>query len=90
MIDFGDLTGGDPATDLAVAWHLFPDPDQRRRFRAAARIDDEPVDPATWIRAAGWALTVSAAIINNSADHPMLFELGRRTLRVLAAEDPDG
>jgi aminoglycoside phosphotransferase (APT) family kinase protein len=24
VIDFGDLCAGDPATDLAVAWMLFP------------------------------------------------------------------
>jgi aminoglycoside phosphotransferase (APT) family kinase protein len=50
VIDFGDLTAGDPATDLAIAWLLF-DGRGRDRFRAALDYDD-----ATWRRAAGWAL----------------------------------
>jgi aminoglycoside phosphotransferase (APT) family kinase protein len=24
VIDFGDITSGDPATDLSVAWTMFP------------------------------------------------------------------
>ena len=36
VIDFGDLTAGDPATDLSVAWSALP-PEVRPTFRAAAR-----------------------------------------------------
>ena len=39
VIDFGDITSGDPATDLAVAWMLF-EPDARSRFREAAGAND--------------------------------------------------
>ena len=35
VIDFGDITSGDPAVDLAVAWMLFDDTD-RAVFRDAA------------------------------------------------------
>lgn len=35
VIDFGDITAGDPATDLAVAWMLLP-AEARPAFRAAA------------------------------------------------------
>ncbi len=83
VIDFGDICGGDPATDLAVAWYVFGDPVQRRHFQNLARIDGEPVDAATWHRAAGWALAVACAIAAGSADHPELDRLSRRTLRAL-------
>jgi len=87
VIDFGDICGGDPATDLAVAWCVFPDPVQRQHFQSLARIDNEPVDTATWHRAAGWALCVACAIAAGSADHPALDRLSRRTLRALAGRD---
>jgi len=86
VVDFGDICGGDPATDLAVAWYVFPDPVQRRHFQKLARIDGEPVDTATWHRAAGWALSVACAIAASSADHPALNRLSRRTLHALAGE----
>ncbi len=84
VIDFGDICGGDPATDLAVAWCVFPDPVQRQHFQNVARIDGQPVDDATWYRAAGWALSVACSIAASSADNPVLDSLSRRTLRALA------
>lgn len=87
VIDFGDLCGGDPATDLAVAWYVFGDPVRRRHFQKLARIDNEPVDAATWHRAAGWALAVASAIAAGSADHPELGRLSRRTLRALTGRE---
>jgi aminoglycoside phosphotransferase (APT) family kinase protein len=36
VIDFGDITAGDPATDLAVAWMLLP-LEHHAAFRAAYR-----------------------------------------------------
>ena len=88
VIDFGDLCGGDPATDLAVVWYVFPDPGQRQHVRHLARIDNEPVDTATWHRAAGWALSIACAIAARSADHPVFARLSRRTLQALA-DGPD-
>ncbi|MET0805483.1 MAG: aminoglycoside phosphotransferase family protein, partial [Lacisediminihabitans sp.] len=47
IIDFGDVTSGDPATDLAVAWLVF-DADGRARIR-----ERMAPDAATWDRARG-------------------------------------
>jgi aminoglycoside phosphotransferase (APT) family kinase protein len=58
VIDFGDLTSGDPASDLAVAWMLFP-PSTRRTFLEACG-----VDPDTWTRGRGWALALGVAMAN--------------------------
>ncbi len=65
VIDFGDITAGDPATDLSVAWMLFPS-EVRPTFRTAA---GEP-DDATWARARGWALSLGLAYLASSADNP--------------------
>jgi aminoglycoside phosphotransferase (APT) family kinase protein len=62
VLDFGDLTSGDPATDLATAWLTF-DRAGRERFRSALDYDD-----ATWQRAVGWAISLgSAALMGDSA-----------------------
>ena len=91
VIDFGDITAGDPACDLAVAWYLFGHeqhgPARRRQFRATAQIGGRAVDDATWSRAMGWALGVAAAIATNSADHPVLNQLAKRTLLAVAYSD---
>lgn len=79
IIDFGDITSGDPATDLAVAWMLFP-PTERQVFRAAAAIDDH-----TWRRAAGWALNLSLAYLT-SDDSTSMPHIGRTTLRAVLDE----
>ncbi|MEV7551661.1 aminoglycoside phosphotransferase family protein [Amycolatopsis sp. NPDC089917] len=51
VIDFGDLTSGDPATDLSAAWILLPDGAASRFFDAY-----EVADDATVTRARGWAV----------------------------------
>ncbi len=58
VIDFGDLTAGDPATDLAVAWMMFTGA-ARDRFRRASGADDD-----TWRRAHGWAVALGVAFAN--------------------------
>lgn len=50
VIDFGNLAVGDPACDLAIAWHVFDGPG-RAALRAAHPLDDD-----TWMRGRAWAL----------------------------------
>ena len=71
VIDFGDICAGDPATDLAVGWMLFPEP-VRSVFR-----HEVGADPATWRRARGWAIALGVAWIGGGE---RLTEVGRRTL----------
>jgi aminoglycoside phosphotransferase (APT) family kinase protein len=79
VVDFGDITSGDPATDLAVAWMLFPER-QRRRFRDAYGKGDD----ASWERARGWALSLASAHLAHSADNARMGEIGLVTMeRVL-------
>ncbi len=75
VIDFGDLTAGDPASDLAGAWTFLPAP-ARDAFRAAAGAR-QPVDDHTWARARGWALALGVAMANGD---DRVADFGRRAL----------
>lgn len=77
VIDFGDITSGDPATDLAIGFSLF-DGQAREIFRAAADSTTRPIDDAMWIRAEGWSLSVGLLVLSNSADNPAMYAMGRR------------
>ena len=41
IIDFGDVTAGDPAYDLAIAWLAFDGPGPRAQFIAASASADD-------------------------------------------------
>ncbi len=82
VIDFGDITSGDRATDLAVAWMLFP-AEVRLVFREAAGARDE----ATWARSRAWAIALSLAYLVGSADNPMMHNIGIRTLAAALESD---
>lgn len=86
VIDFGDLTSGDPAIDLSVAWMLWTS-EVRQTFRAAAGAST-PVDDDTWARARGWALSLAVAYLAHSADTPWMARVGRRTIDAVLAESP--
>ncbi|UAJ81658.1 aminoglycoside phosphotransferase family protein [Leifsonia sp. ZF2019] len=79
VIDFGDVTAGDPATDLATAWLTFDAP-ARAEFRETL---DGSVDEATWRRARGWAVIMGTALAANSDDSPRMASLGRHALAQL-------
>ncbi|MDQ0092713.1 aminoglycoside phosphotransferase family protein [Paeniglutamicibacter psychrophenolicus] len=54
VIDFGDLTAGDPASDLAVAWLHFS-ASARAEFRR--QLENHGLySPGTWERARAWAV----------------------------------
>ncbi len=79
VIDFGDITSGDPATDLAVAWMMFPPAARARFFDAYGGVDED-----TASRALGWALSLGTAFAAHSADNPVMAAVGMVTLgRVL-------
>ena len=82
VIDFGDITAGDPATDLSIAWMLLT-----REARAGLRSSAGDVDDATWARARGWALALAVAILSSSADNPVMHGVGRRTLEAVLRDD---
>lgn len=73
IVDFGDVTAGDPAYDLAIAWLAFDRPGRERFCRATGSRYDE----ATWIRARAWAAAIAVMLLVNSDDEPDYARLGR-------------
>lgn len=85
VIDFGDITAGDPAADLSVAWMLLP-AEYHDVFRNAYRIAGvQAADDDVWARARGWALVLSLAFLAHSADNPLLATIGHRTMSAALA-----
>jgi aminoglycoside phosphotransferase (APT) family kinase protein len=85
VLDFGDLTAGDPATDLSVAWTLLPS-SARTTFREATRELGDPIDEDTWTRARGWALLFGLIFLSSSRDDEVMRAMGRRALDSVLAE----
>jgi aminoglycoside phosphotransferase (APT) family kinase protein len=91
VIDFGDITAGDPASDLSVAWMLLP-PGCHSSFWSAyqaAGAAGGRVGDALRARAKGWALNLAIVFLAHSEDNPVLQEIGRRTLSTVL-EDQRG
>ena len=76
VVDFGDLTAGDPAGDFMVAWMIGADAASMAALRRAA----EAHGGATWSRARAWALAWAVAALGASDDNPLVRRIARRTL----------
>ena len=78
IIDWGDLTSGDCATDLAAIWVLFAEADARQ----AALRTYGPLSSATLLRARGWAILFGVMLLDSGlVDNPLNAAIGERTLR---------
>lgn len=76
IVDWGDMCVGDPATDLAAAWMLFPCKDH-------GKLHDEygPISEKTWERARGWAVFFGVVLLDSGTGHDEAWaDLGRRIL----------
>jgi len=84
VIDWGDVTAGDPATDLASIWMLLGERNARAEAIAAYDADD-----ATWARAKGWAVLFGAILLDTGlTDTPRHAVMGMRTFERLAEDSP--
>lgn len=81
VLDFGDVTSGDPATDLATAWLTF-DTEGRAAFVTAVT-DAIGRDDDLWRRARAWAIALTSAIGGGSDDHPVLSGIAAHATREL-------
>lgn len=78
IIDWGDMTSGDIATDLASIWMLFCD----RSARQQAMAEYANVSDATVQRAKGWAVLFGVMLLDTGlVDNPRNAAIGERTLR---------
>jgi aminoglycoside phosphotransferase (APT) family kinase protein len=81
IIDWGDITAGDRATDLASTWMLFTDADARD---AVLETYDE-LSEATLQRALGWAVLFGVVFLDSGLiDNPRHAAIGERILRNVA------
>jgi aminoglycoside phosphotransferase (APT) family kinase protein len=77
VIDWGDLTSGDPAPDLAAAWMLFPTAAHDSLWQAYGGVTLD-----TMIRARGWAALFGVILLDTGlADDPDFVGIGCTTLR---------
>ena len=76
IIDFGDICGGDPATDLAAAWMLLTPSTIPAFARAYGGVDAD-----LEARALGWSLLFGLMLLAIGLDDRPTYEpIGRRTL----------
>jgi aminoglycoside phosphotransferase (APT) family kinase protein len=77
IIDWGDITSGDIATDLAAIWMLFDERDARDRIITEYR----NISTATLKRAKGWAIVFGVILLDTGLiDNPRHAKMGERTL----------
>lgn len=82
VIDWGDITAGDAATDLASVWMLFEDAAARR-----AALEDYGVSDATLRRARGWAVLLGVMLLDSGrVDNPRNAAIGAAALRRVAED----
>jgi aminoglycoside phosphotransferase (APT) family kinase protein len=86
VIDFGDITCGDPATDLSVMWMLLPPEHRETLFTAAGHTRSNPSDEQMWRRARGWALSIGVAVVALGREGNPLTELGRIAIAAALAD----
>lgn len=80
IIDWGDITSGDCATDLAAFWALFEDAEARRAGLAAYGVQDDDV-----LRSMGWAVSFGSVLLETGrTDNPGHAKMGADMLRRVA------
>lgn len=85
IIDWGDITAGDVATDLAGIWALFDDANARQDALAAYG-----AQPAQIARARAWAVNFGTILLlTGLVDNPRHAVMGADTLRRIAADGSD-
>jgi len=82
IIDWGDITAGDAATDLAGTWALFESASARERV-----LQRYAPDQNLLIRARGWAILFGVVLLDSGLiNSPRHAEAGRKILQRLAAD----
>lgn len=84
IIDWGDLTSGDIATDLASIWMLFP----QQQARQQAITEYPNVSVQTLRRAKGWAIYFGITLLDAGLiDNATQAAIGARTLNCVAEDE---
>lgn len=88
IIDWGDMTSGDRATDLAAFWMLFTDRDLRQQAIATySRLSAVAISNATLHRAKGWAVHFGTVLLETGrVDNPRHAAMGEQILNCIASD----
>lgn len=82
VLDWGDITGGDVAADLAAVWHLF-----ERRADRARILSRYGADAAQIARARAWVVRIGLLLVETGrVDHPAHAAMGEAALRRLGQD----
>jgi aminoglycoside phosphotransferase (APT) family kinase protein len=83
IIDWGDITSGDIATDLACIWMLFSDRSARQEAIAQYSMSEQTLQ-----RAKGWAIYFAITLLEvGLIDNPIQAIIGEQTLRCVAEDE---
>jgi aminoglycoside phosphotransferase (APT) family kinase protein len=81
VIDFGLVSVGDPACDLAPAWTFLPSA-QRDAFRLAVGLDE-----VSWLRGKGWGLYAGViALARHRIGNSVLNSMGQRAIAAVLTD----
>jgi aminoglycoside phosphotransferase (APT) family kinase protein len=83
LLDFSDLSAGDPATDLSCAWFLY---EQGDRQRLRSLLGDAYSD-ADWTRGRAWAALLGLVFATHPKGSAQLKQVGHHTLRQLHLDE---
>ena len=81
FIDWGDITCGEPSSDLGLLWMAL-DPSDRLLAFDLLDMDNHAVR-----RARGWALNFGMMLVANSADRPNYLALGHRIIEAVLGDE---
>jgi aminoglycoside phosphotransferase (APT) family kinase protein len=84
ILDWGDMTEGDIATDLAAIWMLFSDRNAREKVIA----EYGNISEATLQRVKGWAIIFGVILLDTGLiDNPGHAKMGERVFRRLLEDE---
>jgi len=84
IIDWGDITSGDRATDLASIWMLFSDKNTRQQ----AIKEYGNISEATLQRAKGWAILFAIVLLETGLiDNPRQAVIGKKILKRVCEDE---
>lgn len=84
IIDWGDITSGDIATDLAGIWMIFSE----RNAREQVITEYGNISEATLLRAKGWAIVFGVLLLDTGLiDNPRNAMMGERVFRHLLEDE---
>lgn len=91
VVDFGDVTAGDPASDLGALWLIF---DAVGVARCKAVIESRANGgrgwgEAAWTRARAWAWAYSLNMTAHPEEHPYLVPIGEHGLACLFSSNQE-